>query len=1625
MKKKYVIMAVMLVCFLLFPMFFRTLTPLEAVEQSKQEESSDNKNETKTADETQLLEENKITQTVRKDASSTRNVGRKAEDVFVKQAVVASMTDGVAPFDSDNTAGNDMNASNQLVRSFDSVSYGLLISLDSKDGAYYEDVVIKITGEIENGIAESGTLVNARFSEAFGGKVDLENKKSSFEYIIAKDSNGNSFNSNSMASVPLTLLVEGAKDKTKLAVDFKVEVIKVGNQAITSEKIITKSEKVTVSSKVNLKVYYGGEFKNAYFEYDDLSSTTGNKAHVISKGIAIGLTNLPGRSDMKGTYFPTGKISVKVVPSAKLSTTGGNVPIGFGPTSNANTLLPMRLLAYGSNGVEMENQLHGFTNYPKGMYSKTWVPYSSLTSTAYQEDLKVYDSGVMKATNNSDNTFTVEFNNYKVTDHFPTGSAGVSTGTVSYDLNKDRLFASGSMNLYEDYKVFDYYKESQNDLTFSLKSTEILYEEDGQTKKQGQTSSTTWNLKEYPEGAYFIRSRFNDNSFNSWGTSAYGWETKGDSATFKGNTGYIRLWMSKTLPIKGQTMLGKWNPNGVELDTSRAAGKLSGWTNDMGGAMNPTLKFGVSKTGQHDLNSIVNNRENDYFWYNTAAEALATKNPISAYIAIMPPNIMAGLIQNQSIKVPIKVIGQAGSVDEDGNPYITVGGLTGATATNKQVDSPFDSPSYKKFTPTIYDEDLNISDYQTPINLQGDTLLILPLITTISKKADKVNYTAGEQVTWTLTPGISLPEDNNIKQLVTIEDTLPKGAKYLDGSSRYKDADFPPDSVIENNDGTTTIRWKIDGIIKNNDLKSLTFKSTFNSIDLIFNAGVANLKNKVKITADGDMSSETSRTAYADIKVTKVNQMGVNKKVNTPLIESDGASNPLKYSLSTYNQMGTVVREVKGLDILPLTGYLGTALSGSYKLTALSSTNAIVELYYTTNSISPNTDPNTIIPTVANGWTKVTGTISVDAKAIFYVIPTLQDGEVVDVNIELELSGNKPGDVINNIVYLNSHLNTELTSSLQTTYVVNRKVEGFAWYDRNYDGLLSDGESFYSNLPLYLYKVTGTTLTKVTANLAGKLFVDGNGKSIVKTSPDGAYVFDGLPAGEYKIGFGIKNDVATKNLYVTAPKQGSLITINSKASQTETKDDSHLSVDSYELPVLSKITTPEYSQKYINIGVYKEAKLSLTKDVFDKKDNATRKNLKDKDVAVGQKLYYEMKIANPTKDSRLEDIVLTDELPVGVKYVPGSLIKKDHKGVETFLPDSQFTGQTLKLDDFDNLLGDKEYIIVGFEVTVGKLASGILTNTAKAEARVLKDKKANAQASVTTQVPPLPLLTKTTKVTEIEVGHEYDYSLTVENKKGGGKWLDVVVKDDLPSELVYVQNTTKVDNVAVGDDGAWTNNKLSLAIGDLESEAKRAVTFKVKLVKLPKNWKVLNIAEANGKDKDDKTYSPPKSQVETPISSIVLHLRQVVLGNDGKELVRPKTAFYELENKKVNSTSGSLQTYSVISGSSVYHKENEINQSLFTTRILTLDFLVKGVQIIPRIPEYYQYVGHVASTNQESVAKDHDSSQRVSSEPFLEYSLAKEYWVTIFIQPIFAEDETSPRPYSWETILNEFGKITK
>ncbi|MFB4366857.1 isopeptide-forming domain-containing fimbrial protein [Bacillus sp. LR_6] len=387
-----------------------------------------------------------------------------------------------------------------------------------------------------------------------------------------------------------------------------------------------------------------------------------------------------------------------------------------------------------------------------------------------------------------------------------------------------------------------------------------------------------------------------------------------------------------------------------------------------------------------------------------------------------------------------------------------------------------------------------------------------------------------------------------------------------------------------------------------------------------------------------------------------------------------------------------------------------------------------------------------------------------------------------------------------------------------------------------------------------------------------------------------------------------------------------------------------------------KVKAGQRDQKIVNTA-------SVTGDNVDKPDTPshevkvypknpvlesekTAKNLdSDKEkYEAGDTIVYTIKTRNTVADSKVTDLVISDKLPEGLEYVPGTL-KVDNKEVSDARDDDKGDVTDGKVSGQFGDVTDTEWHTVTFEAKVkaGQADKKIVNTASISGDNTDKPDTPSQEVKVS---PKDPVLKSEKSVKNLdsdkgkyEAGDTVVYTIKTRNTVADSKVTDLVISDKLPAGLKYVEGSLKASN---GGEATIKDGKITANFGDVTDTEWRSVTFQAKIESGYAEKTIKNVATVDG------------GNIDTPDTP----------GTDMK--VDPKEP--KLESKKTAS----------IKEKADGNKDEDHPESgdtlLYTiqTRNTVDDSLVKDLVISDSLPEGLEYVTGTLKVDGTAVSDDQD-----------------------------------------------------
>lgn len=513
-------------------------------------------------------------------------------------------------------------------------------------------------------------------------------------------------------------------------------------------------------------------------------------------------------------------------------------------------------------------------------------------------------------------------------------------------------------------------------------------------------------------------------------------------------------------------------------------------------------------------------------------------------------------------------------------------------ANSVKPDLTYSGDTYR---PATFDENGVYQGGDTADFLKGDSLYIAGETPHIAKQVEQTNEAGNvktvydldkEQraVDWKLTATADTSTTTDGGQYTTdyiITDTLPKGLTYVDGSMTVggQYSQHTPDkgtvtggtpvtpTIVVNKDGATTMTIRVNGARADSGTQTVIHYSTTIGDASDPDHDVRNndsFTNHATIQSKRNMApplAPKAQIADATIRVSRT-------RASALATRADPLLNDINRPLGYRNMLGNFSKDEKtdpyAVDIMPYRGLNQSNYHGDYVMAGLTvkagagaSMNG-VKVYFTTDQKWRNVDATKITREQVQQWTEATvnattGKVTIPdgySKPVAWAFtsPSLPANARYDFSLSIKPTGNSASDM-----YVNRWADGDNKVDA-VTQVVERKVNGVAWFDTNHDGIRQDSDRLLADVNVTLVDANGRTVTSV------------DGKPCTATTDrNGHYEIGSIPAGSgFKLRFTPKTGTAWHGQNVTVK--------NAKDASEATDSDSDRENDSHGDMVAGVIT---------------------------------------------------------------------------------------------------------------------------------------------------------------------------------------------------------------------------------------------------------------------------------------------------------------------------------------------------------------------------------------------------------------------------------------------------------------------
>ena len=1179
----------------------------------------------------------------------------------VSKLKLTGWTTGTAPFDKDNGPGDDKDENNDIVRSYDTVTYDYEYTLTPDNAmTYYRKARVGFRVELPYS-ADKVTFATDQMNwvdrtPGYEAKVTQEGDRQVFTaYRLLTPTSNSPTVCPGTSGITLAVKVLGASNGYRFHPTVKAWT--VPND--TSNRIVSDTPKdVTVSAKVslNVRMVNYGNVDRGVFDFSSGAANAPNRTEGKVTGLGLGIALVtemrwPDRTKgLKGLEAPSGRITYRLRLSNQYSDdtkTGTKHPMerrwqplfyDYGHIDNEDskygrTFAWMGDLRYRAPGVA--DRADGYDKVARGNTTITTTTGEQGTDVTVSFD--GYDTSVFPIHNKFNGT-----QNKCSTDYMSSDCSTMQVGAIHTDVLQFVTPTSRDGKTVAQYygNVDQTANITMDDMGLTatgVSGDRLATAEDNSNQASTGDDHAGSALTVRIPGTYSTRTRYtcwnNSSSWNDAGTSCdwtqpdYG---NGSDSLIQGSK--LRLQIGHNIIIQSEgdaEVMGmglvKIDPNSIEPvddhpDTQPTIPmNVFTWGARAAKRSNAIpYWYAVKKDGTNwkDYKEQRDTKISGLDYYPTLNEAKRHGTIVGMLFedhnTVDPTGTSFNRTFTPIVALPARIldtarIGTVAPIVAE-TAYWTRNSL--ARTANLNADAPDTQwqqwsddlttrlPEYANgvkpnltysgdtYRPATFDDNGVYQGGDTADTLKGDSLYIAGETPHIAKQVAQTNEAGNvktvydldkEQrtVDWKLTATADTSTTTDGGQYTTdyiITDTLPKGLTYVDGSMTVggQYTQHTPDkgtvtggtpvtpTIVVNKDGTTTMTIRVNGARADSGTQTVIHYSTTIGDASDPDHDVRNndsFTNHVEIQSKRNMAPPLAPKAQmADVTIR------VSRTHSTSLAtRADPLLNDINRPLGFRNMLGNFSRDEKtdpyAVDVMPYQGLNQSNYHGDYVMAGLTvkagagaSMNGVT-VYFTTDQKWRNVDATKITREQVTQWTEATvnattGKVTIPdgySKPVAWAFtsPSLPANARYDFSLSIKPTGNKAADS-----YVNRWADGDNKVDA-VTQVVERKVNGVAWFDLDHDGVREDTDRLLPDVNVTLVDGNGRTVTSV------------DGKPCTATTDrNGHYEIGSIPAGSgFRLRFTPKTGTAWhgQNVTVKNAKEASEAT----DSDSDQEDDSH------------------------------------------------------------------------------------------------------------------------------------------------------------------------------------------------------------------------------------------------------------------------------------------------------------------------------------------------------------------------------------------------------------------------------------------------------------------------------------
>ena len=909
---------------------------------------------TETADDTS---DDTETQAFTQTEENVQTVAEPTSKCYVSSARIKEKVDGTEPFDGDNVAGDDSNAKNDIVRSFDSIYYTLeyVTAINTDDPIDRTNLMIEVTLPVDKSVAHFN----------MDAMKWMQNPQQTEENGVQKLTGYRVLDKGMIpgaGTLSVGIDVKGAANGAEIKPEIKLYLD--GNSDEES-RTVTDATIVSAAPRYNIVLMRNANC-NEYHFYDLNSGTisrTNNgttKGRLLGYAIGLQLYNTSVDKKLKGIEIPQGDITFDITTKHTIN----------GIDMKDDPLYQTYLWDYDENeDLNDKGYLNRMMKLPEDDYIKSHFPWSIPGNSGGGEQ-SCYDGGNVSIVEDESqkNLYHVAVKNYKFnteTWQFPKKGLHVPERKIFSD--NIGFFAVDYLQYLLTFPdTVDEMKNIIFNVSISNFSATSISGVATNTEQLANDNSTTVLANSYPTGYIDTRHLF----YNSTGSfKAVPW-SKENSSAYTGET--FRIVSEGRYNgdgfIKKFHLLQKYESGA--FDTQSSGLVIANTVLSKTSYTQLLYAAKPDKTGWKDNEEMTHTQEENLIYFKDL-DTLKDKGYVCVGILAEGEgeiyyegdgslvNIRTTVTAKQDQKYSGKVyiicsefrawrdtddISSSKNIEDipyKGSEYVYGYGDTsyknGALA--EDIKGRY-RVMYTDYTPAEYKDGQIVGGHSGGISY-GNSILLLTYSSRIEQhlKDNKTVYDMDKNertVSYILTPKTEINQKDITTEgrtNITVNETLPEGVTYIPDSAYFGKNKLAP-AVTKNDDGSTKLVWHLEDVRIGEVYDDITFDCTIGNVgkpdDVVNNQ---QLTATATISGDGDKRqqiAEFGNYAQASFSVIKLTAISLAKSTDTPFVNIGEKFN---YSIVFSNASENSMSDAYLYDVLPYNGdNRNSHFGGTYKI---------------------------------------------------------------------------------------------------------------------------------------------------------------------------------------------------------------------------------------------------------------------------------------------------------------------------------------------------------------------------------------------------------------------------------------------------------------------------------------------------------------------------------------------------------------------------------------------------------------------------------------------------------------------------------------------------------------------